>query len=238
MKNLLVYVRPEKKFVGEHGILARVQVDNAISLGLKDDIVLVTNFPYEYNGVKSIVVSDNNYCAVRPRSIKTSIIPYLIEQEIIGKGIYWNHDFDAYQVNSMTEEELRLDGLDAGFTTYGWKDRWCLGSDFIKSSAKDIFEWLRNSIYVNLEDETALGNITRRNTHNINSRIKKMNITYQIGMRNVEYNYGIADKPIKILHFHPSKPGLLNIFMYGKNNIGIPLMSDRLINIFNYHGIK
>lgn len=239
VKNLLVYVRPEKKFIGEHDILIKVQIDNAISLGQKENIVLVTNFPYEYNGIKSIVVSDENYCAVRPRSLKTSIVPHLIEQGIIEKGkIYWNHDLDAYQVDLITEDELELDGLDAGFTTYGWKNRWCLGSDFIKDSAKDIFEWLRDSIYTDLEDETVLGNITKRNTHNINSRIKKLNITYQIGMRNVDYNYGIATKPIKVLHFHPSKKGLLDIFMYGKNQMNIPLMSQRLIKIFNQHGIK
>ncbi len=236
MKNLLVYVRPEKKFIGEHNILARIQIDNALSLGQVP--LIVTNFSYEYNGIKSIIVGDDNYCAVRPRSIKTSIIPHLIEQGIIREGIYWNHDFDAYQVNLITEEELGLDGLDAGFTTYGWKDRWCLGSDFIKSSAKDIFEWLRDSIYTNLEDETVLGKITKNNTHNINSRIKKMNIAYQIGMRNVDYNYKIATKPLKVLHFHPSKLGLLDIFMYGKNKVGIPLMSDRLIEVFKQNGIR
>ncbi len=231
VKNLLVYVRPEKKFVGEHDVLIKIQIDNAISLGQKENVVLVTNFPYEYNGVKSIVVGDENYCAVRPRSLKTSIIPHLIERGIMEKGkIYWNHDLDAYQVNLITEDELGLDGLDAGFTTYGWKDRWCLGSDFIKDSAKDIFEWLRDSIYVNVEDETVLGSITKHNTHNVNSRIKKMNITYQIGMRNVDYNYGIADKPIKVLHFHPSKPGLFKQFT--------PLMPSRLLEIFKYHGIQ
>jgi len=231
IENLLVYVRPEKKFIGEHDVLAKVQIDNAISLGQKDNIVLITNFDYEYNGVKSIVVGDENYCAARPRSIKTSIIPYLIKQNIIEKDkIYWNHDLDAYQLENIEDSELGLDGFDAGFTTYGWKDRWCLGSDFIKSGAKDIFEWLRDSIFSNLEDETALGNITKRNTHNINTRIKKMNITYQIGMRNIKYNYEIADKPIKVLHFHPSKPGLLEQF--------IPLMSNRLIEIFKHHGIQ
>lgn len=239
IKNLLIYVRPEKRFMGEHEILAKVQIDNAISLGQKENIILITNFDYEYNGVKSIIVSNENYCAVRPRSIKTSIIPQLIELGIIEKDkIYWNHDFDAYQVNLITEDELELDGLDAGFTTYGWKNRWCLGSDFIKSSAKDIFEWLRDSIYTNLEDETVLGNITKRNTHNINARIKKMNITYQIGMRQVDYNYSIANKPIKVLHFHPSKLGLLDIFMYGKNEMGVPLMTNRIIDVFKHHGIK
>ncbi len=239
MKNLLVYVSPNGKFSRECDRLARVQIDNALSLGQKGNILLVTNFEFDYNGVKSILVGNENYCAVRPRSIKTSIIPHLVERGIIKAGeIYWNHDFDAYQVNPMTDEELGLDGRDAGFTDYGWKDRWCLGSDFIKAGAKDIFEWLRDSIFANLEDETVLGNITKRNTHGINARIKKMNITYQVGMRNVEHNYGIADKPLKVLHFHPSKPGLLDIFMYGRNGVGVPLMSERLIEVFKHHGIS
>lgn len=239
VKNLLVYINPEKRFNKECSLLVKIQIDNTISLGLKDDLLLVTNFDYEYNGIKAIVVSDDNYCAPRPRSIKTSIVPHLIEQGIIEKGkIYWNHDFDAYQVNIITEEELGLEALDAGFMDYGWSSKWCLGSDFIKSSAKDIFEWLRDSIYADIEDEDVLMNITTRNTHNINARIKKMNITYQIGMKKIAYNYGIASKPIKVLHFHPSKPNLLDIFMYGKNEANIPLMTKRLINIFNYHGIK
>jgi hypothetical protein len=239
IKNLLVYISPTKQFEGECPLLAKVQIDNAISLGLQDDLMLVTNFPYEYNGVKSILVGDENWCECRPRSIKTSIIPKLIDLGILKEGeVYWNHDFDAYQVEPITVEELELDGVDVGFTDYGWKERWCLGSDFIKVSAKDIFEWMRDLIYANKEDETALGILTRRNTHNINSRIKKLNITYQVGMRQVDYNYSIATKPIKVLHFHPSRRGLLDIFMYGKSVVDKPLMTPRLINIFNKHGIK
>ena len=240
MKNLLVYVSKDKKFNRECETLAKIQIDNSLRLKWrKEDILMVTNFDYEYRGVKAIVVGDENYCAVRPRSIKTSIIPHLIEKGIIEKRhIYWNHDFDAFQLHSIKDEELGLDGFDAGFTDYGWKNDWCLGSDFIKESAKDIFEWLRDAIFANWEDEEILGRITRRNTHNINSRIKKMNMTYQIGMKNVDFNYKIAAKPLKVLHFHPHKPGLLDIFMYGKNQTDKPLMPKGLINIFNKHGIK
>jgi hypothetical protein len=60
-----------------------------------------------------------------------------------------------------------------------------------------------------------------------------MNITYQIGMRGVESNFKKAVKPIKVLHFHPHKPNLLETFMYGEN----PLMSKRLIDIFHQHDI-
>ena len=240
MKNLIVFISPRKQLYGEYAVLIKVQIDNALDLGWKpEDILFVTNFNYEYNGVKSIIVGDKNFCAVRPRSIKTSIIPHLVDEGIMEDGkVYWNHDFDAFQINSMSVSELGLEGLDAGFTDYGWRTRWCLGSAFIKTSARDIFTWLREGIFVNLEDETILGKITDRNTHKINSRIKKMNITYQIGMRHVEHNYELATKPLKVLHFHPHKPGLLDIFMHGKNGINTPFMTDRMIKVFHHHGLK
>lgn len=239
MKNLLVFISPEKKLTQECELLAKIQIDNSISLGLQDDLVLITNFPYEYNGVKAIIVSDDNYCAFRPRSIKTSIVPYLIKQGIMKDGeIYWNHDFDAYQNEPMNTRELEMENIDAAFTTYGWHRKWCLGSDFIKTSAKDIFEKLRDIIFTDVEDEHALYELTGVNNNNINTRIKKLNITYQIGMRHTDYNYKWATKPLKVLHFHPHKPNLLNIFMYGRNPMGVPLMSERLIKVFNQHGIE
>ena len=240
MKNLLVFISPQKQLTPECELLAKIQIDNALSLGQKEDLLLVTNFPYEYNDVKSVVVGDDNFYKNRPRSIKTMIVPHLIDLGLIEKGeIYWNHDFDAYQLEQIEDEELEMETVDAGFTDYGWRSRWCLGSAFFKDSAKDIFEWLRNYIKETTEeDETALTALVSENTNNIRKRIKRLNITYQIGMRRVESNYERATKPLKVLHFHPSKPGLLDIFMYGKNSMGIPLMPERLIKIFNKHGIK
>jgi hypothetical protein len=53
--------------------------------------------------------------------------------------------------------------------------------------------------------------------------------------------YPLADKPLKVLHFLPSKVNdsgetALEMFMYGKNRLNIPLMSDRLIKLFKKHG--
>lgn len=239
IKNLLVYVTPDKKFNAECSLLAKVQIDNALNLGQKDDIILVTNFPYEYNGVESIIVTNDNYCAVRPRSIKTSIISHLIDQGIVEKGkIYWNHDFDAFQNNLIEESELGLEAVDIGLTDYGWKSRWCMGSFFFKDNAKDIFKLTKEIIFKDVEDEAAMTELTEKNINNINERTRRLNITYNYGMKRIDKNYKIATKPVKVLHFHPSKPRLLDIFMYGKSEIGIPLMSDRLREIFSHHGIK
>ncbi len=232
MKNLLVYISPAKKFDEECSVLAKIQIDNSLSLGWKkEDILLVTSFDYEYNGVKAVVVSVDNFCAVRPRSIKTSVVPHLIEKGIIEKGkIYWNHDFDAFQMNVIEESELGLEALDLGLTDYGWRDRWCMGSYFFKESAKDIFELLRDDIFKNIEDETVMMRLTGGNINNVNERSKRLNITYNLGQRRVESNYEKAVKPLKVVHFHPNKRAVIDSFR--------PLMSERFKEIFSRHGIK
>lgn len=248
MKNLIIYINPEKKFVKDYAALARVQIDNSLSLGWKaDDILFVMNYPWEYNGVKSIVIEDEHYCAVRPRSINTTTIPFLIDEGIIKEGeIYWNHDFDAYQLNKIKDSELGLDGFDCGLTDYGWKDRWCMGSYFVKSSSKDIFEKAKEIIYKNVEDERAVSDLTQN--PDIARRCKRMNITYNFGMRYVESNYKIAKKPLKILHFHPHYKTVYtdpykwewtwDVFVNGKNGLNKPLVNKRLLEIFKHNGIN
>lgn len=242
MKNLSVYITPLKKYDQITNASIRIWIDNSIDLGWKkEDIIFINNFPYEYNGIKSTVVSDSSYCPFRPGSTKTCAVADLLEQGFMGKDIYWVHDPDAYQLNTIGESELGLDDKDVGFTTYGWSPKWCLGSYFLKDSAKDIFRWIKDTIYeIQNEDERALRKLTRENFNNINNRIKIMNITYQIGQRHIPINYELATKPLKVLHFRPQYRGLDNLatFMYGKNELGMPLMSERLIKIFHDHGIK
>jgi hypothetical protein len=240
LKNLLVYISPRKEFSEECKILAKVQIHNSYHLGWKpEDIVVVTNFPWEQGGVKAIVVEDEHYYSQRPRSIKTAIIPYLIDQGIIEKGkIYWNHDFDAYQQSFFDLKELDLADFDVGLTDYGWRDRWCLGSFFIKTDARDIFEKARPIIYKDIEDETAMMELTE--DVEIAKRCKRLNITYNFGMRHVESNWEKAEKPLKVVHFHPHYKlvDTLGIFMYGRNGLHTPLIDKRLRRIFNHYGIK
>jgi hypothetical protein len=82
-------------------------------------------------------------------------------------------------------------------------------------------------------------------SEHINERIKKMNISYNFGGWNIRSCYAMAVKPIRAVHFHPfeldSYPGGANtvdFFLYGKNKINTILMPERLIKIFNQHGIK
>jgi len=224
MKNLLIWVSDRKQFSREARVLVKVQIDNALRLG--QDLILVTNFSYGYNGVKAVLTKDENYCAVRPRSNNTSIIPALVEEGIIQDGIYWNHDMDAFQLHPIEDAELELDDYGVGLTDYGWRPRLCMGSYFVKASSKDIFERARKIIFTDVEDEDAVAELLE--FPEIARRCKMMNITYNLGMRRIPQNVERATKPVKIAHFHPSIPGLLDAFR--------PLLPDDFIKILADHG--
>lgn len=249
MKNLLIYTGPNNKFGEEDSILARIQIDNSLDLGWKKkDILLVTDFPYQYNGIKSQVIPNGLYYDFDLNANKTIVSAYLLNRGVIEQGeLYWSHDFDVYESYKIEETELGLEGYDLGLTHYCYKPEWQFGSIFFKESAKDIFDLLdkkvRAKIVSSRFDERTMTALTDDGTIDP-KRYKKLNATYNFTKRRISYIYRIAAKPLKVLHFRPSNKDelmpdtALNMFMYGKNELNIPLMSDRLIKIFNQHGVK
>lgn len=249
MKNLLIFTGPNKRFNAEHSILAKIQIDNSLDLGWKrEDVLLVTDFEYEYNGVKSFVIKRDVYYHFDLAASKLPVILHLLNQGVIeSKELYWCHDFDAYQNASFSEAELGLTNFDLGLTHYFYKPEWQFGSFFFKSSAKDILELLDKTIrerpHLSRNNEKTLTWLIKHNMID-QKRYERMNVTYNFTKRYIATVYKEAQKPLKVLHFLPSNKDALmtdtalNMFMYGKNRLKIPLMSDRLIKIFHYHGIK
>lgn len=249
MKNILIYTGPNKKFSDEDLILAKIQIDNSLDLGWKrEDILLFTDFPFEYNGVKAVVLPDGLYYDFDLKANKVPVIGYLLNQEVIDpEELVWCHDFDAYENFRINESELGLTNFDLGLTHYTYKPEWQGASFFFKESAKDILELLdkttRSRPYSSRNNEKTLTHLI--SNHAIDEkRYKRLDVTYNIMKKYLNIIYPQASKPLKVLHFRPSDkdPSLpettLNIFMYGKNGLKIPLMSDRLIRIFHQHGIK
>jgi hypothetical protein len=253
VKNLLIYVNPRKDFDDESSVLIKLQIDNSLDLGWKqEDILLVTNFPYEYKGIKSVVVSDDCYCDYSPQASKINVITSLLNSNLIDNDLHWFHDIDAYQLHHLTESELEIDTADMALTDYGRMKRWSTGSIFFKNSSKDIFGLIQQIMYKHkFDEERALyiltGNDTltvtgkfikgHTGTENINNRVKKINISYNFQMMNVRSCIKIAIKPIRVIHFHPWRESTLDFFMYGNNKIGYKFMDDRIIRMFRLHGI-
>lgn len=229
MKNLLIYINPiDKKFSQEHEDLTMIQIDNSLDLGWKvEDILLVTNFDYNYKGVKSIIVDD--YTAFdQNRSTKIPAINQLFRDGVIkDHELYWFHDHDAFEL-----EPIKIDlQTDAGFTNHGWSTKWNAGSFFFKNSAQNIFIWIYE--YMNLRntnEQDALTFIWQENINGINKRYTLMNITYNIGIYYIDQNLKQAELPVKVAHFHPHKKHHLELFR--------SMLPERLLVIFNKYGIK
>ena len=253
MNNILVYTNSKEEFDKEHEVLVKIQINNSLDLGWsKENILLVTNFDYEYGGIKAMVVSGDLRCKDKT-SNKIPVITHLLNNELLKEKLYWYHDFDAFQNHVIEEDELELDGFDLGFTTYGYKDVWNCGSFFCRISAKDIFELLNAKIqelnYKGRCDEKALTHLTKDKLID-DSRYKVLNSTYNFTYKYTYITHRIADKPLKVLHFHPSHfaeyqrgelmPWTnLKRFMYGGvGSTRKPFMSKRLTEVFHSHGIK
>jgi len=242
----MLFVHPSKDFLPEHKTSIKIEIDNSLDLGWKvSDIILATNFPYQYRGVKSILVSNDNYCIdISPCAPIINVIVELFDRNLIEKGeLYWYHDTDAYELYKISESELDLGKADIGLIEWSNRQKISASSFFFKSSAKDIFNWIKEIMYkYRVDEEVAmmelLTNDLLPDAKNVHERVKKLNITYDFEMGYIDQHYPLATKPIKVAHFHYSKDHLLDCAMYGINSINKPLMPERLIKIFHKHGVK
>jgi hypothetical protein len=241
MKNLLIYINPIEDFGKEEKITIKIQIDNSLDLGWKrEDIMLFTNFDFEYNGIKAIEISGDHFRSFFPPATKISAIIDLIEKGFLKDGeLYWFHDLDVFQLDEITEAELELEGIDIGLCDKGRMPRWATGSVFFKTSAVDIFRLIKQvSDKYQINEEPAMNALTSNNllwaieerpedvvderfvalniadTENINQRIKKMNISYNFAGWNIRSCYKMAIKPLKAVHFHPFEHVL-----YGGENV-------------------
>ena len=260
MKNLLIYLHPQKCFAEdewgrENEILAKIQIENSLAMGWKpEDIVFVTNFPYEHMGIKSMIVPDELFCKIKKRATKILVILHLFDKGLIGNHFWWFHDLDAFQLEKITEEELDLGNFPFALTGYGKTtineshDRWwSTGSIFFTKDSEFIFRLIKDKVYqYQSNEEVALLALTRRNRSNMNSKIKKLNITYNFATRkrDISVCYEMADKPLKVIHFHPFDKrevelgnDNIGVCIFGKNRLNKILVNDRLKGLFSKYKI-
>jgi hypothetical protein len=235
MKNVMTYVNPDKRFDEEHEVLARIQVDNCLSLGWRaEDIVMATNFDFEYRGVESVRVGDGCYCRSHWPATKIYVLVELFERGLMGDGLHWYHDFDCYQLVPFSVGLPDMGRADLGLTNYGRMPRLCSASMFFTGFAQDIFDRLKFEIYKSRTNEERV--IARMvSDPALEGGIKLLNITYAFHRFNIRSCYPLADKPIRAAHFHLT-PDKYEFFVEGKNKLGIKLIPDRLIDIFTRHG--
>ena len=144
MKQVIVYNQIDSDYHGgqryENETLFRYfrsQIDWSLSLGWKkDDIIIGTNFSFEYNGVKNHNLTDictysgfNNFWYGALELIKNGV---LTED-------FWLHDQDSWPVRNF--EFPIFPGVIAGAEYQGTK-QWNCGSIYMKDSVEPILDYI------------------------------------------------------------------------------------------------
>ncbi len=238
LKLMLVYTSPTKKFNGETETLVKLQIDNSLALGWKD-IILYTNFPYEYKGIVAQIVPDI-FCDFDPTANKTLVIDYLYKNDLLA-GSYWYHDFDVFQNEAFSGNEVKLEDDGLGVCSYIYKDEYNFGSFFFDERSKGIFSLLSKRIFDRARprvDEKTLTKLV--NFEGL--KITKLNPRFNMTRRNMKLVYSRCKKPVIGLHFHPNEIDYKSVypdkvhFLTANNRTGIKFASDRLVDLFKSYG--
>ncbi len=253
MKNLLIFISPTKSFdnprddiTNDANVSVKVQIENSLALGWKnEDIMLFTNFNFEYANIKSVVLDNVDFFNRKPSASKINVIIKLFDNGTIKDGeIYWFHDLDAFQICSLPEIEIDIETYDMALTDYGWSSRLSTGVIYFKKSAKDVFYKIKDIMYEqNIDEERALTFLTKTDPM-INKRVKRINKSYNFVPRYIKRVYPNSIKPIKVLHFHPL--GVISrddprrsLFVFnGQNELGIKFIPNQLMGLLKYHRVR
>lgn len=262
MKNLLIYVSPTGSFdnprpdlaSNDAGSLVKVQIENSLALGWKkEDILLYTNFPFQYGDFKAKILKDVDFFDRKPQVSKINAIIKLFDDKIIKENeLYWFHDFDAFQLQPISEKEIGISDNEIALTDFGGgkyfggQDRWSTGVIFFRSGSRDIFDRIKTLCYDKRIDEEEALCLLVINDPKVKKRVKKINNTYNFIGYKLRSVYEKSIKPLRVVHFHPmvgkkrlGGVGAENAFRFfkGENPLNTPLITKALIDLFRYHRI-
>jgi hypothetical protein len=236
MKNVIVYNRVDttyhtsKEFNDNHLInYLKAQIDNSLRLGWhKNDIIIGTNFEFEYQGIKNYQLTDvctysgfNNF--------------WYGALELMNNGVlvedFWLHDQDTWPTRKFKFPEF--DGEVAG-CEYIKTEQWNCGSIYFKKTSKDILEYIVELMRQNEEhkvssDEEWIAFLRHSNHSEIKNYLTSINTRYNVGRTFFKDRYENATKPINVLAFKPDLDKDFNTIKH--------LLDEDFIDIFRKHNI-
>ena len=226
MKNLLVAnlnKKNKRKYNFEKiKTLINAQVENSVELGWSTkDIILVANFDYSFLGVSSTKFELNEDCFTGSKMFALQKLfsnGILIEHETI-----WAHDLDAWQNYEFDCPEIK----DVGATYYS-KPKFNGGSIFWTHKSVDIIDKIIDDI-TNLgsqKEEPIINKIFKSDEYK--ERITIINNTFNVGCSGFVPRYERSDKPVRVLHFHPTNRIAWETHALDRNEIGSVAIGRRL----------
>lgn len=210
----------------------KAQIDNSIAVGWDiEDIMLVTNFNYEYRGIKSTNIPLNDFCMT---GSKTFAILELFKQKLVD-GPVWIHDLDVWQNEWFDLPQF----TDIGICTYS-TPKFNGGSVFYRPSAIDMIQEVVDTIMSKEEkiEEPTINRIYKQDKYK--GRVVVCDQTYNLGCSGFVVRYQRAIKPIRCCHFHPNNRIAVDTHLYDRNLLGedhIPVNSRLRKLLFGYFPI-
>jgi len=221
MKNFMVANLTKKRYSQDNiETLIKAQIENSIQLGWDiSDIILLTNFNFEFMGVKSITENLNDFCYT---GSKVFGMKFLFDNNMINDTI-WVHDLDVWENVSFSCPEFK----EVGIATYS-NSKYNGGSIFWKKSSKDILDKIVETISNNKEnkEEPTLNKILKSNKYK--KRVTNINNTFNVGCSGYVKRYGRSIKPIRCCHFHPTNRIAWETHRLNRDGLGYISISDRL----------
>ncbi len=200
--------------------LLKAQIENSLDLGWKiEDIIVLSNFDFEYLGVKMIKADLNSFCWT---GSKVFGVKWLFNNTDID-DIVWAHDLDAWQNVEFDAPDFK----DIGLTTYS-RPKFNGGSIFWKRKSLDIINKIVNVLTEDnaKREEPTLNRILKLNEYK--DRVTVLNMTYNVGCSGFVPRYINSFKPIRVCHFHPYNRVAWETHTLDRNGIGAIPVSRRL----------
>lgn len=226
MKNVMIYniVDTKRRHTNDELFnMLKMQIDNSLYYGWDaKDIIIGTNFDFEYKGVCAYTLTD--ICEFNIFNNK-----WYGMYELMTKGVlnddFWFHDQDNWQINNITFPDFNGE---IGAATYIRTPEWNTSAVYIKKSALNILEYIVNSMKLNpieyQSDENWIA-FLRRNSE-IKYYLYTLNTEYCVGYTYLDDRINAATGPIRSLGFVPN---MKSHDEFNKRN----LIPEHLNNIFN-----
>lgn len=199
-------------------ILLKAQIENSLDLGWKpDDIILLTNFDFEFMSVRARNVKLNDFCLTGSKIFGIKWVYENMDADVV-----WAHDLDAWQNAEFKCPKFR----DVGATKY-YNRNYNGGSIFWRRSAKDIIDAVVEKIITDKagREEPTL-NIFLKKIYR--DRVKTINHTFNVGSTGYIMRYCKSDKPIRVCHLHPYNRIAWETHVLDRTGVGIISVSRRL----------
>lgn len=205
--------------------MLKAQIDNLLELGwVREDIILLTNFNFEFMNIKAEVIELNDFCL---SGSKMWGLKHLFDNDRV-HDIIFSSDLDCWQ---NVKFECPVFSGDVGACEYS-KPKFNGGAIFWKPEAKDIVDEVVRVLTERhpKSEEPTLNALFKSDKYK--NRVSVLDHTYNVGCSGFFERFTRSTKPIRVCHFQPENRVAWEIHGLdrdGVNEIVVTVRLERLL---------